>query len=92
MIAPTSLVMVARVLLLIVHYPKRDVCWMMADLAFGKAFCETCGKLFGMPEAQMRIGKQTGKWRGIWSGSEGREYRVESQAIRQAPDHHPRLQ
>jgi hypothetical protein len=95
MIAP-NLVVLVRVLLIIWRFPKRDVYWMVADLTFGKTLdktfekpiAQTVTQILGTPEKQTWFGKRIG----IWSGPEGREYRVESQAIRQAPDHHSRLQ
>ena len=84
MMAPTLVAMV-RVLWVILRYHRQDVYWMVADLTLGKRLG---GKPVGMLEQQTWFGKRIG----IWSGPEGREYRVESQAIRQAPDHHPRLQ
>jgi hypothetical protein len=75
----------ARIVWLIWRLHKSDVYWMVADLAPGK-------KIFvkqpGVPDEQTWINTRIG----LWSAQEGRENRVESQTIRQAPDHYPRLQ
>jgi hypothetical protein len=84
MMAPTLVVLV-RVLWLIVRHHKHDVYWMVTDLVYRKT-PESYGKSLEMAEEIW-----SGKRIGTWSGPEGREYRVESQAINQAPDHHPRL-
>jgi hypothetical protein len=91
MMAPTLVVLV-RLLLLMLRYRRQDVYWMVADITlgktFGKNFDKSLEESWVTPDQQMWIGKRIG----TWSSPEGREYRVESQAIRQAPDHHPRLQ
>lgn len=86
MIAPNLVVMV-RVLWVILRHHKQDVYWMVADLTFGKK-SETSAKAFGMPHQGTWIGKRIGSL----NSPEGRDYRVKSQAIREAPDHYPRLQ
>lgn len=77
---------------MIVRYYRQNVYWFMADLALGKkpykALEHDLFRVLGMSSKQRWIGKRIGSW----SSPEGREYRVESQAIRQAPDHHPRVQ
>jgi hypothetical protein len=85
MMAPTLVVLV-RVLWVIVRHHKQDVHWMVADLFLGKKLA-SFDKMIGMPEQQRWIGKRIG----TWNGPEGREYCVEPQAIRQAPDYHSRL-
>ena len=87
MIAPT-LVALVRVLWLVLHYPKQDVYWMVADLTLGKGIIHPLSQVSSLPIEQTWNGNGIGER----SSPEGREHRVESQAIRQAPDHHPRLQ
>ena len=87
MMAP-SLVVLVRILWVILRYHKQDVYWMVADLTLGKQIANTISRPVRGPDQAT----QTSKRIGIWSSPEGREYRVESQAIRPAPDHHPRLQ
>jgi hypothetical protein len=84
MMAPTLVVLVRVVWLIIRH--KQDAYWMLTDLVHRKDFDLSKGNE-GLAEKQTWIGKQIA----LWSGPEGKEYRVESQAIRQAPDHHSRL-
>jgi hypothetical protein len=89
MMAPTVVALV-RVLILILRHHRhamhwQDMYWMVTDLAGGVTLF---GKVAEAPEQVMWFRKQSG----FWSGPEGEDNCVESQAIRKAPDHHTRIE
>jgi hypothetical protein len=84
MMAPV-LASLIRVVMLILRHHKRDVYWMVTDLTPG---VNLFGKASETTEQRVWFRQQNV----FWSGPEGENNRVESQASREAPDHYPRIE
>ena len=90
MIAPT-LVFAVRMVLIVLYSQRTEIVWMVATLiptpprlAVMEEIWEVVARHKGLPNQQLRVSFE--------SSAEGKDHRVEPESIRQAIDHHPRLQ